>query len=226
MAYPQGLVAAMGGGGGLGVPGTGGGAHLGTKVFATDAHSLSPQDSSSFRCCWVYERFSAVPLHCCCALAKVVSAVFCGACSRRSRLPTFTRLMPRARLALALAARRHASRQTLEYTLLLMLMWPWQPALLPCSYDSTTLAALPTTPTVTTLLNFAAAPPPQHPQASHHTGLLVYLGPNTAWPCGVHVRLGCVWCSCTGMKSASLDDHFGAPFHRLVSQTLTHGCIQ
>jgi len=129
-------------------------------------------------------------------------------------------------LALALAARRHASRQTLAYTLLLMLMWPWQPALLPCSYDSTTLAALPTTPTVTTLLNFAAAPPPQHPQASHHTGLLVYLGPNTAWPCGVHVRLGCVWCSCTGMKSASLDDHFGAPFHRLVSQTLTHGCIQ
>jgi hypothetical protein len=53
--------------------------HLGTKVFATDAHTLSPQDSSSYFCCSVYERFSAMPLHCCCALAKVVGAVFCGA---------------------------------------------------------------------------------------------------------------------------------------------------
>jgi len=123
MAYPQGLVAAMGGGGGLGVPGTGGGAHLGTKVFATDAHSLSPQDSSSFRCCSVYERFSAMPLHCCCALAKVVSAVFCGACSRRSRLPTFTRLMPRARLALALAARSTSTKHLAPWPTPCLLMW-------------------------------------------------------------------------------------------------------
>jgi hypothetical protein len=60
-----------------------------------------------------------MPLHCCCALAKVVSAVFCGACSRPSRLPYFTRLMPRARLSLSRTPHQHQAPSSLAYTCLI-----------------------------------------------------------------------------------------------------------
>jgi hypothetical protein len=78
--------------------------HLGTKVFPTFACCDTLRSSSEICCCGVYDRVSAAPLHCYCLLTQVASEGFCGVCSRRSKLGSRSTEMPRARLALALAA--------------------------------------------------------------------------------------------------------------------------